>query len=67
MEVCLSDINRPKSDRKATEPVKIGDIITHIIDDDQPFLDPEELADPRLRMWRETLRQRYNFNKRHKQ
>lgn len=29
----------------------------------EPFLDPEELADPQLRLWRETLRQRYNFNK----
>lgn len=57
--------SRPKSDRKATEPVKIGDIIADIIADDTPFLDPEELADPRIRMWRETLRQRYNFNKRH--
>ena len=50
----------------AHEPVRIGDIITHIIDDDHPFLDPEELADPRLRWMRETLRQRYNFNKRNK-
>ena len=33
---------------------------------DEPFLDAEELTDPRLHMWRETLRQRYNFNKRHK-
>ena len=57
--------SRPKSDRITTEPVKIGEIITHIIDDDQPFIDPEELADPRLRWMRETLRQRYNFNKRH--
>ena len=30
---------------------------------DEPFLDPEELRDPRLHQWRETLRQRYNFNK----
>ncbi len=52
----------------ANEPVKIGNIITEIWsvgNSDQPFLDPEELADPRIRMWRETLRQRYNFNKRH--
>ena len=48
----------------AHEPVRIGDIIANIIADDTPFIDPEELADPRLRMWRETLRQRYNFNKR---
>ena len=30
---------------------------------DEPFLDPIEMADPRVRMWREILRQRYNFNK----
>jgi hypothetical protein len=30
---------------------------------DEPFLDVEELRDPRLHQWRETLRQRYNFNK----
>ena len=57
--------DKPRHDRITTEPVRIGDIITHIIDD-TPFLDPEELADPRLRWMRETLRQRYNFNKRHK-
>ena len=60
--------SRPKSDRITTEPVKIGNIITEIWsvgNSDEPFLDPEELADPRIRMWRETLRQRYNFNKRH--
>jgi hypothetical protein len=31
---------------------------------DEPFLDPEELADPRIREWREILRNKYNFNKR---
>ena len=30
---------------------------------DEPFLDPEEYIDPRVREWREILRQRYNFNK----
>ena len=30
---------------------------------DEPILDPEELRDPRLHQWRETLKQRYNFNK----
>ena len=29
---------------------------------DEPFLDTEELRDPRLHRWRETLRQRYNYN-----
>jgi hypothetical protein len=32
--------------------------------DDAPFIDPVELQDPRVRMWREILRQQYNFNKR---
>ena len=59
--------DKPRKEEPKHEPVKVGDIITHIIDDGQPFLDPDEMADPRLRMWRETLRQRYNFNKsRHK-
>ena len=43
------------------EPVRIGDIITEIWHSDEPFLDPIEMADPRVRMWREILRQRYNF------
>jgi hypothetical protein len=30
---------------------------------DEPFIDTDELVDPRLRLWRETLRKRYNFNK----
>ena len=30
---------------------------------DEPFLDPEELRDPRLHQWREVLRQKFNFNK----
>ena len=30
---------------------------------DEPFLDPEEMTDPRVHQWREILRQRYNFNK----
>ena len=65
-----SEERRVKSEEFATatatahEPVRIGTIIANIIADDTPFIDPEELADPRLRMWRETLRQRYNFNKR---
>ena len=30
---------------------------------EEPLIDHEELRDPRLHQWRETLRQRYNFNK----
>ena len=46
----------------AHEPVMIGDIITEVMDtdDESPILDPVEMADPRVRMWREILRQRYN-------
>jgi hypothetical protein len=51
----------------AHEPVRIGDIITEVWNTDEPFLDPIELQDPRVRMWREILRQRYNFNKSRKQ
>ena len=29
---------------------------------EEPFIDAEELCDPRLHLWRETLKQRYNFN-----
>ena len=32
----------------------------------EPFIDPIELQDPRVRKWREILRRRYNFNKTHK-
>ena len=45
------------------EPVLVGDIITQVVTSDEPFLDPEEMRDPRIREWREILRQRYNFNK----
>ena len=30
---------------------------------DEPFMPEDEIIEPRLRIWRETLRQRYNFNK----
>ena len=32
---------------------------------DEPFLDPIEYIDPRVREWREILRNKFNFNKRH--
>ena len=34
---------------------------------DEPFLDPIEYIDPRVREWREILRNKFNFNKRRKQ
>jgi hypothetical protein len=30
-------------------------------DDGTPFLDAEELADPRIAQWRQILREKYNF------
>ena len=59
--------DKPRKEEPKHEPVKVGDIITEVWNSDEPFLDPEELRDPRVRMWREILRQRYNFNKRKRQ
>ena len=59
--------DKPRKEEPKHEPVKVGDIITEVWNTDEPFLDPEELRDPRVRMWREILRQRYNFNKRKRQ
>ena len=59
------DFKPRDADDNATEkrePVKIGDIIAHVVDSDEPFIDPIELADPLVHQWREILRQRYNFN-----
>ena len=59
------DFKPRDTDDNATEkrePVKIGDIIAHVVDSDEPFIDPIELADPLVHQWREILRQRYNFN-----
>jgi hypothetical protein len=53
----------PRKEEPKHEAVKVGDIITETWNTDEPFIDPEELADPRVRMWREILRERYNFNK----
>ena len=35
------------------------------VHNDEPFLDPLEQIDPRVREWRQILRRRYNFNKRY--
>ena len=37
--------------------------LEHVGEEDAPFLDPIELQDPRVREWRDKLRQAYNFNK----
>ena len=31
--------------------------------DGEPFLPEDEMADPRLRLWREILRRKYNFKR----
>lgn len=58
------------SDQSGATPAPTPDTIQRAIDEwklahpnDEPFLDEIEMADPRVRMWREILRQRYNFNK----
>ena len=38
-----------------------------VVRSDEPFLDPEEYIDPRVRQWREILRNKFNFNKRYDQ
>ena len=55
--------DKPRKEEPKQEPVKVGDIITEIYHSDEPFLDPVELRDPQIRMWREILRQRYNFKR----
>ena len=60
--------------RNGANPAPTSDTIQRAIDEwklahhnDEPFLDEIEMADPRVRMWRDTLRQRYNFAKTRKQ
>ena len=36
-----------------------------VVHGDEPFLDPAELIDPRVAQWRQILRDKFNFNKRH--
>ena len=35
-----------------------------VVHGDEPFLDPDELIDHRVRRWRQILREKFNFNKR---
>lgn len=51
--------------REHLDIIKAIDNYEVIHPSDDPFIDPEEIRDPQLHMWRETLRQRYNFNKSH--
>ena len=54
---------------ESTEHVTVAGIECEPVEwnTDEPFLDPLEQIDPRVREWREILRRRYNFNKSKKQ
>jgi len=68
----VTDHNATAGPCNGANPAPTPDTIQRAIDEwklthpnDEPFHCEIEMADPRVRMWRETLRQRYNFNKRH--
>ena len=70
-DIILRHMTRPETYVKREQPktikVKRDKLEMDPYDDpyrDEPFLDPEELADPRIREWRQILRDKYNFNKR---
>ena len=60
--------DQPREPEPPKETVKVAgiDCVPVEWNTDEPFLDPEEYLDPRVRKWREIFRQRYNFNKTHK-
>lgn len=70
-DIILRLIKRPDTYvKRTTQKVEIPTDLDNIkawveTHGDEPFIDPEELANSQVAMWRETLRQRYNFNKRH--
>lgn len=70
-DIILRLIKRPdtyvkRTTQKVEVPTDLDNIKAWVeTHGDEPFIDPEELANPQVAMWRETLRQRYNFNKRH--
>jgi hypothetical protein len=57
------DVPRKAEPDENREPVLIGDIVTQRVTNDEPFIDPDEMQDPRVRMWRDTFRRKFNFNK----
>ena len=61
------DQPREPEPEQPKETVTIAGIDCEVVEwnTDDPFLDPEEYIDPRVREWREILRRRYNFNKRY--
>ena len=54
---------QPRKVEEKHEEVMVGNIVTHVVPDGEPFLDPIERDDPRVHQWREILRAKYNFNK----
>jgi hypothetical protein len=70
-DIILRLIKRPdtyvkRTTQKVEVPTDLDNIKAWVeTHGDEPFIDPEELANSQVAMWRETLRQRYNFNKRH--
>ena len=53
---------QPRKVEEKHETVMVGNIVTYVVPDGEPFLDPIERDDPRVHRWREILRQRYTFN-----
>jgi hypothetical protein len=58
-------INTKSKEPDDDESILLANQEWHIEHGDEPFLDPLEATDQQVREWRETLRQRYNFNKTH--
>ena len=61
-DIILRHMTKPETYVKRIQPPKpkVENVVVEW-DTDEPFLDPEELADERVHLWRETLRRRYNF------
>ena len=68
-DIILRLMKRPdtyvkRTTQKADVPTDLDNIKAWVeTHGDEPFIDPEELANPRVAMWREIIRRRYNFNK----
>jgi hypothetical protein len=61
-DIIIRHMTRPETyvNRKADQ-ANLLDGTTADWDDGTPFLDAEELADPRIAQWRQILREKYNF------
>ena len=68
-DIILRLIKRPdtyvkRTAQKADVPTDLDNIKAWVeTHGDEPFIDPEELANPQVHEWREIIRRRYNFNK----